>query len=267
MSKGAAAPTQVSAWDTRFAEAFATMLFCQGRSYGRRIKCFGRLLTWSDEIAPSLLHSLVLAITARVPAPCGNELRLNLTEASALHPGAPSQLPHRDQDMEQGTIGLTEYLVTVMWPSTPYSAENGAAAIYPRSHGLHSARLDEERVPNIAELEPGDALIFLGSTLHALSDNRGDQVDRAMLVSYCVDWLPLYEDRRIAGSPAIADRFAPELARLAGYRSGPGTYQRRWLPSLLQDDSGLSSIEATATLRPDRTQLTDHHGRDDGARR
>lgn len=50
---------------------------------------------------------------------------------------------------------------------TKTTAANGATVIIPGSHlwGPERRPLDEETVP--AELEPGDACIFLGNTYHA----------------------------------------------------------------------------------------------------
>jgi hypothetical protein len=46
-------------------------------------------------------------------------------------PGAPAQFPHRDQDMWRGPTGEFEYLVNVMWPISPFKAENGATLVWP----------------------------------------------------------------------------------------------------------------------------------------
>lgn len=54
---------------------------------------------------------------------------------------------------------------------TKTTAANGATVVIPGSHlwGLERRPLDEETVP--AELEPGDACIFLGNTYHAGGGN------------------------------------------------------------------------------------------------
>jgi hypothetical protein len=50
--------------------------------------------------------------------PWCDRIQLNTTQAIGVHPGAPAQLPHRDQDMWRGPVGEIEYLVNVMWPLT-----------------------------------------------------------------------------------------------------------------------------------------------------
>src|SRR3546814_2876693 len=75
---------------------------------------------------------------------------------SELHPGALAQFPHRDQDMWQGALGDVEYLMNVMWPLTPFTEDNGATIIWPRSHGVEALIEQPKEAPVVAEAEPGD---------------------------------------------------------------------------------------------------------------
>lgn len=60
--------------------------------------------------------------------PWCDTIQLNLTQGLALHPGAPPQLLHGDQDMWRGAIGETEYVVNVTWPFTRHTRTNGATS-------------------------------------------------------------------------------------------------------------------------------------------
>src|SRR5690606_28437708 len=126
-------------------------------------------------------HALVLGIAERILAPWCDTIQLNLTQALALHHGALPQLPHRDQDMWRGPVGEIEYLVNVMWPFTPYTRENGATVVYPNSHGASALTpaMPEGGIP--VELEPGSALLFLGSMLHGAGGNRTRAVRRGAI--------------------------------------------------------------------------------------
>ncbi|GLV23869.1 hypothetical protein TomTYG45_03110 [Sphingobium sp. TomTYG45] len=75
-------------------------------------------------------------------SPWCDRIQLNTTQAIAVHPGAPAQLPHRDQDMWRGPVGEIEYLVNVMWPLTPFGAID---ALRPDQQALVDAHGRERR--------------------------------------------------------------------------------------------------------------------------
>lgn len=254
-------PEQVAALDQDLAEDFAETPFCEGGFYGERTKRFGRLLARSAGAAEFVMHPLILGIAERVLLPWCECIQLNLTQAIALHPGALPQLPHRDQDMWRGGQGEAEYLVNVMWPFTPYRAENGATLIWPHSHGRRALDTGPASDPVAAELDPGAALLFLGSTLHGAGGNGTQAVRRGMIVSYCLGWLKPYENPWLAYPPAVARAFAPELAALAGYRQhrpNLGNFEGQ-CPSVLLRGAPPVRLGAVDALRPDQAALVEAH--------
>lgn len=252
-------PAQVADLDADLAGAFAATPFCEGGFYGGRTKRFGRLLARSERAAAFVQHEVILGVTERFLSPWCDTLQLNLSQAIALHPGALSQLPHRDQDMWRGSIGETEYLVNVMWPFTDYTADNGATLIWPGSHGAAALEAETSGEPIVAEMRPGAALLFLGSTLHGAGGNTTADVRRGMIVSYCLGWLKPYENQWLAYPPPVARRFTPELAALVGYRQhrpNLGNYEGR-CPSILLGDGEIGPIGAVDALRPDQVGLVE----------
>jgi ectoine hydroxylase-related dioxygenase (phytanoyl-CoA dioxygenase family) len=237
--------------------------FCKGGFYGSRTKRFGRLLARSHHAPELVQHPLVLGIVRKVLDPWCDTIQLNLTQALALHPGAPPQLPHRDQDMWRGAVGEIEYLVNVMWPFSRYTAENGATLLRPGSHGPNALEPEPPSGAFAAELEPGSALLFLGSTLHGAGGNASSDVRRGAIVSYCLGWLKPYENQWLAYPPAIARTFSPELAALVGYaqhRPNLGNYEGQ-CPSLLLRDHVPDRIGAVDALRPDQQALVADYAR------
>lgn len=251
-------PTRaIEALDSDLADDFEETPFCKGGFYGARTKRFGRLLARSPKAACLVEHPLVLEIARRVLGPWCDTIQLNLTQALALHPGAPPQLPHRDQDMWRGAIGETEYLLNVMWPFTPYTKENGATVVWPGSHGPRALDPEQPTGEFAAELEPGSALLFLGSTLHGAGGNSSKAVRRGAIVSYCLGWLKPYENQWLAYPPPIARSFSPELAALVGYcqhRPNLGNYEGQ-CPSVLLRPERPGRLAATDALRPDQEEL------------
>lgn len=252
---------RVAALEQDLASDFATTPFCVGGFYGEHTRRFGRLLARSPLADAFVRHPLVLAATEQILAPWCDTIQLNLTQAIALHPGALPQLPHRDQDMWRGAIGEIEYLVNVMWPFTPYTRANGATLLWDGSHGARARDASDPGQPVVAEMAPGDLLLFLGSTLHGAGGNQSDAIRRGMIVSYCLGWLKPYENQWLAYPPDIARTFAPELAALVGYRQhrpNLGNYEGR-CPSILLGDEVPEHLAAIDALRPDQQAMIAAH--------
>lgn len=251
-------PELIARLDHDLAEDFDRVPFCSGNFYGERTKRFGRLLVRSPFSAALVQHPVVLGVARKVLSPWCDCIQLNLTQALALHPGALPQLPHRDQDMWRGQVGKTEYLVNVMWPFTRYTRENGATIIWPKSHGAKA----RDPVPPPGEgfpvaLEPGSALLFLGSTLHAAGGNSSSEIRRGAIISYCLGWLKPYENQWLAYPPDIARGFSKDLASLVGYaqhRPNLGNFEGQ-CPSILLGEDLPDRIGAVDALRPDQEEL------------
>lgn len=253
----AVSPRLIDALDSDLAEDFRDTPFCEGGFYGARTKRFGRLLARSPLARRIVQHPLILGISNHVLGPWCDTIQLNLTQGLALHPGAPPQLPHRDQDMWRGAIGEMEYLVNVMWPFTRYTRENGATIIWPDSHGGRALDPEPPTGEFPVELEPGSALLFLGSTLHGAGGNSSGEIRRGAIVSYCLGWLKPYENQWLAYPPAVARGFSPELAALVGYRQhrpNLGNYEGQ-CPSVLLQREIPQRFAATDALRPDQEML------------
>ena len=233
---------------------FAATPFCEGNFYGRRTKRFGSLLKRSPHMAELVLNPLILSAVETILGSGCDRIQLNLTQAIEIHPGEVRQFPHRDQDMWRGADGTQEYLVNVLWPLTPFTKENGATRIFPKSHGVKGMAKSDLGPPIFAEGKPGAAICFLGSTAHGAGSNLSQDVRRGVLVSYSLGWLKPYENLWLAYPPEVAKTFPPELAALAGYaqhRPNLGNYEGQ-CPSILLTDDRPAHIGAIDALRPDQ---------------
>lgn len=244
----------IAGFDNELAPAFARTPFGQGGFYGETTKRFGRLLSRSAHAAALVQNALVLAIVENILSPYCDRIQLNVAQAIAVHPGAPSQLPHRDQDMWRAPVGEAEYLVNVIWPLTQFRAENGATMLWPGSHGRHALDTAPVGEPVAAAMSPGSALIFLGSTLHGAGENITSEVRRGVVVGYSLGWLKPYENQWLAYPPEVARTFSPELAALVGYRQhrpNLGNYEGQ-CPSVLLHGDRNYAYGAIDALRPDQ---------------
>ncbi|MBO9695942.1 MAG: phytanoyl-CoA dioxygenase family protein [Sphingopyxis sp.] len=259
--RGAADPATVAAIDADLSERYEATPFCEGGFYGERTKRFGRLLIRSPHMAGLVLDPAILAIAEAVLAPWCDRIQLNLAQAVEIHPGALPQLPHRDENMWQAEHGRIEYLVNTIWPLTPFTAENGATLIWPGSHGARALTDAGEGPAIVAEAAPGDAIIFLGSTLHGAGGNRSMAVRRGLIISYCLGWLKPYENQWLAYPPAIARSFSRPLSELVGYvqhRPNLGNFEGQ-CPSVLFGGYPEGPLAAIDALRPDQGEMLAGH--------
>lgn len=257
---GAMPAETIAALDADLASTFEATPFCQGDFYGATTQRFGRLLIRSRRAAALVQHAAILRMVEALLSPWCDCIQLNTTQAIAVHPGAPQQLPHRDEDMWRAPVGEVDYLVNVIWPLTEFRADNGATLVWPRSHG---AARDREVAgdPIAAAMVPGDALVFLGSTLHGAGANRSRDVRRGLVVGYSLGWLKPYENQLLAYPPAVARHFSHELAALVGYRQhrpNLGNYEGQ-CPSILLGDELPDHLAAIDALRPDQTAFVAAH--------
>ena len=235
---------------------FAATPLCQGSFYGERTKRFGSLLARARGIERLVMHPLLLEIAEQMLLPWCERIALNLTQAIEIRPGALPQLPHRDQDMWQGPKGGVEYLVNVMWPLTRFTRENGGTRLWTGSHFDQDVPVLPEDDATVPTVSPGDALVFLGSTLHGGGGNLSIAPRRGMVISYCLGWLKPFELQWLVYPPQVARHFSPELAALVGYaqhRPNLGNVEGQ-CPSMLLGDPVPEHLPAIDALRPDQAE-------------
>lgn len=249
-------PATIAALGAELDPAFEATPFCEGDFYGARTRRFGALLNRSALSEQLVRHAAILEVAESALGSWCDRIALNLTQGVEIHPGAPAQYPHRDQDMWGGPKGEMEYLINVIWPLTPFTAANGATRLWPGSHRRQDLVLFPENEAVAIEMEPGDALLFLGSTLHGGGGNVAELPRRGIIVSYCLGWLKPFELQWLVYPPEIACRFDPELAALVGYaihRPNLGNVEGQ-CPSRLLGADLLAHRAAIDALRPDQAQ-------------
>lgn len=252
-------PALIASIEADLDPRFAATPLCQGAFYGAHTKRFGSLLTRSPAIEHLAMRPLILELVEQMLLPWCERIALNLTQAIEIHPGALPQLPHRDQDMWQGPKGRVEYLVNVMWPLTAFARENGGTRLWTGSHFDQDVPVLPEQDSIVPTVLPGDALIFLGSTLHGGGGNVSAAPRRGIVISYCLGWLKPFELQWLVYPPQIARHFSPALAALVGYaqhRPNLGNVEGQ-CPSILLADHVPDHLPAIDALRPDQAEAAD----------
>ncbi|HMI20855.1 MAG TPA: phytanoyl-CoA dioxygenase family protein [Sphingomonas sp.] len=254
----------IEALDADLARAFEETPFGEGSFYGPRTKRFGRLLARSGFAQQLVLHPIIRSIVEPILLPRCDVIQLNVAQAIAVHPGSLQQMPHRDHDMWRIGPGETEYLVNVIWPFTRFTAANGATLVWPGTHGPNAQSTELSGAPIVAEMAPGDALLFLGSTAHGAGANRTNEVRRGCVIGYSLGWLKTYENQFLAYPPEVARSFSPELAALVGYRQhrpNLGNYEGQ-CPSVVLHGTIDAPLGAIDALRPDQVAMVDAFAED-----
>lgn len=256
--EGAADPERIGAMSRSLDQRFRRTPFCVGDFHGHRTKRFHRLLARLPEAEDLVLHPAVLDAARVALAPWCDFPELNLTQGLEVHPGAPGQIPHADQAMwPAAPKGVMELCVNVFWPLVEFTEENGGTRLWPDSH--HRPRDPRQPLgePEICRARPGDALIILGSTVHAAGANRSQRPRRAAIVSYCLGWLKAYENQSLAYSPEFVRTLKPELAAMLGYRwhrPNLGTFDGQ-CPSILLEDEVPDHLATVDALSPEHERL------------
>jgi ectoine hydroxylase-related dioxygenase (phytanoyl-CoA dioxygenase family) len=253
--RGAADASLIAQLNDQAKARFVDTPFSIGGFYGEYTKRFGKMLSRSPASAELVQHDLIVKIIERVLTPDQGRIQLSLTQALELHPGAPPQVPHRDDSIWAGPRPF-EYSINVMWPFTAYSKENGATNIWAGSNHHEEVLLPDGEATHI-EMNPGDALLYLGSVLHRGGHNSTQDIRRGLIVGYCQGWLKPYENQWLVYPPEVARNFSPELAALVGYRQDQpnlGNYEGQ-CPSILLGDDVPEYLGAVDSLRPDQLQL------------
>jgi len=257
----------IRALQNDLAARFTQTPFCDGEFYGPRTKRFGSLLKRSRHVESLVRHPLILELAEQVLGRYCDRIQLNLTQAVEIHPGAEVQPQHRDQDMWGGPKGELEYLINVIWPLTPFSRENGATLVWPKSHRCQHEYFLPPEDAIAAEMDPGSALIFLGSALHGGGANHACQPRAGIIVSYCLGWLKPFESQFLVYPPEVARFFGPELAALVGYaihRPNLGNYEGQ-CPSVLLHEKTSDFMAARDALRPEHREFIDYLRRHNSA--
>ena len=143
-----------------------------------------------------------------------------------------------------------------MWPLTPVTREKGGTRLWTGSHINQDVLALPEEDSVVPVVAPGDALIFLGSTLHGGGGNRTAAIRRGIIISYCLGWLKPFELQWLVYPPAVARHFPPELAALVGYaqhRPNLGNVEGQ-CPSVLLQDAVPHLLGAVDALRPDQAE-------------
>lgn len=184
---------------------------------GRRTRRVYGLFGKTRALDALATHPLVLGVLDRVLG----QYQLSAPAAIAIGPGEQAQVLHPDDAIYPIPRPRSELVVNVMWPLDAFTRANGATRIVPGSHRWVDERPEAGTTALAVEMEPGSALIYLGSVWHGGGANRTDRVRLGVVLHYAVGWLRPVENHVLVVPPSEAASLPPRLQELLGYNIYP----------------------------------------------
>ncbi|KAF3398611.1 Uncharacterized protein F1880_006232 [Penicillium rolfsii] len=143
---------------------------------------------------------------------------ISSTVGFRVNPGGKQQVLHRDDNDYHPTNKEMPVMIGCVTALTKTTRENGATIAIPGSHlwGPERRPLNEEAIP--AELQPGDAFIFLGNLYHAGGSNiTRDEYRETVGIFLCKPTLRPAENQFLMVPLERARQLKPQAQRLLGY--------------------------------------------------
>lgn len=149
-------------------------------------------------------------------------LQMSLTQAIMIMPGQGLQPLHRDDIAHHRRHPGPDSQVQILYAMSEYTEANGATRVIPGSHKWDDDRAPraEESVP--AEMNPGDGLLYLGSTYHGGGQNvTQDKPRTAIATTLVLGYLRQEENQYIAVPRERVRQFPEHVQRLLGWGTNP----------------------------------------------
>lgn len=214
------------------------------------------LLAKSPVFADLVAHPLVLGLCEAVLGP---GFLLSACLAINLHPGETPQALHYDDGFYTVPRPRPTYSVSTFWAIDPFTSDNGATEIIPRSHRWGNelphensvkgvvtlldevgAKTPQETHPDLqpAVMPSGSLMVCLGTLWHRGGGNRSAQHRLGITPQYSIAWARQQENMTLAVPPEVAAGYSPRVQALLGYSIHPpfmghvnGLHPLRTLPA------------------------------------
>ena len=191
--------------------------------YGSRTIRIDGLPAKSRAFWDLLEDSFMTRIADRLLLPYCEHYLLNTGQLIQIGPDESAQMLHRDENAWSYLVPSHLLEVEAMFALTSFTKENGCTQVVPGSHRWdleREARSDEiER----AEMETGDALLYLGSTIHGGGANTtSGEWRRGMFFGLVVGWLRTEENTYLTVPIETVREMPTVIQERMGYRAHEG---------------------------------------------
>ncbi len=228
-----------------------------GDFWGRNTVRFQGLATKSPTyVTEVMLNPALLAIADEILRPNCGDYWISQTETIFIGPGENAQELHRDDlNWSYATAMGIDLQFSVLVAVGDYDAECGATMAIP---GSHLWPRDTPVDPSLAapvELEPGSAVVYLGSLVHGGGRNATtDRVRKGVYCGYLLGWLTPEEATPLSLTPEVANSVPPRARQLLGWSSQRGNKATSGVAGAMQlwqlDDDDLGRYDGLFSNDP-----------------
>ncbi len=199
--------------------------------WGSQTKRFTRLGWRSPAFEDILMAPTLRSVADSQLLPSCDDYWLNTGQMMIIGPGESEQMQHRDAGNWRAMCTPTSPEVTVscMYALGDFTGAHGATRLVPGSHLWDD--YDRVAAPEefaVAEMAPGDGLIYSGRVIHNGGANAtADSWRLGLHVSFVLGWLTPEEALPISVPWSAAKEMSDRAQRLLGWKSY-GTRSRLW---------------------------------------
>jgi ectoine hydroxylase-related dioxygenase (phytanoyl-CoA dioxygenase family) len=194
--------------------------------HGEQTKRLTNLVTCSKVFRDDILNKDILHEILKIAFAHDNESYwMSAAQAIEIHPGNKAQKLHRDQSQFRVFKSLgphgPEAIINFLTALTPFTDINGATRVIPGSNkweDFDDFGSPEDTVP--ALLNPGDALLITGKTVHGGGANRTENENRrGIALAFSASYLTPEEAYPFQVSLDIAKTMTKRAQHAIGFRS------------------------------------------------
>ncbi len=206
---------EVGAMRTALAPYLQGQLLGRNDFEGFRSERVYALLAKDPALALLVEHPRLLAIVDRLLAP---SYLLSAFLAINVHAGETPQGWHFDDGGCMVPRPRPMQGVSAIWALDPFTVENGATQVIPRSHlWEENAPAPEARDAVSICMSTGSVLVLAGTLVHRGGASQGPGTRLGVTPQYCQPWLRQIENMALAVPPPLAQSLSPRVQELLGY--------------------------------------------------
>jgi ectoine hydroxylase-related dioxygenase (phytanoyl-CoA dioxygenase family) len=228
-----------------------------GDFWGSNTVRFQGLATKSPTyVSAVMLNPVLLAIADEILRPNCGDYWISQTETIFIGPGENAQELHRDDlNWSYATAMGIDLQFSALVAVGDYDAECGATMAIPGSHLWPRDKPVDPSLAAPVELEPGSALVYLGSLVHGGGRNATtDRVRKAVYCGYLLGWLTREEATALSLTPEDASSIPPRARQLLGWSSQRGNKATSGVAGAMQlwqlDDDDLGRYDGLFSNDP-----------------